>query len=189
MTKMIDLTGMRFGKLTVVSRVESHISKNGNKRIVWHCKCDCGNETDALALNLTRQHTTSCGCARKEGRDKLAKDIEGIRFGHLIGIHRIEDSSRTKWLFRCDCGNEVEAYLSNVVTGKTRSCGRKCGLICHPYENKKKKGYRGDLTGKRFGRLIVVKRLPDRDGWVEYLCKCVYINSTSCIRKQKAWQL
>ena len=172
MAKAIDLTGQKFGKLTVLYKTENHISKNGNKRIVWHCKCDCGNETDVLALNLTRNHTTSCGCARSDGRKKLTRDITGERFGHLVGIRKIENTGRTKWLFRCDCGNEFEAYLSNVVSGKTQSCGKNCGLKSHPYKNKAKKGYRGDLTGQKFGRLTVIKKLDDKDGWTQFLCKC-----------------
>ena len=167
-----DLTGKKYGKLTVMYRVEDHLSKNGNKRVVWHCRCDCGNEVDVMALNLTRNHTISCGCARLEGRKKLSRDITGERFGHLIGIRKIENSTRTKWLFKCDCGNEVEAYLSNVTTGKTQSCGKNCGLKNHPNKSKKKKGYRGDLTGQRFGHLLVLKQLEDIDGWTQFLCKC-----------------
>ena len=172
MARLIDLTGQRFGKLTVLYRTEDHVSKNGNKRVVWHCKCDCGNELDVLGLNLTRNHTTSCGCARNDGRKKLTRDITGERFGHLVAIRRIENSSRTKWLFKCDCGNETEVLLSNVISGKTKTCGKKCDLKNHPYEGKEKKGFRGDLTGQRFGRLTVVKKLEDKDGWTQFLCKC-----------------
>jgi hypothetical protein len=172
MTKYVDLVGRRYGKLTVLYRSENHLSKNGNSRVVWHCLCDCGNEVDVMSLNLTRNHTTSCGCARADGRKKLNRDITGERFGHLVGIKKIENANRTKWLFKCDCGNEVEAFLSNVTTGKTQSCGKNCGLKNHPYKDKTNKGYRGDLTGKRFGRLLVLKQLADVDGWTQFLCRC-----------------
>lgn len=75
MTKINDLTGKTFGKLTVIRRAEDHVSKNGNKRVAWLCKCECGNELVVLGLNLTRNHTVSCGCARKSGRKKLMVDI------------------------------------------------------------------------------------------------------------------
>lgn len=167
-----DLTGQKFGKLTVLYRAEDHLSKNGNKRVVWHCMCDCGNETDVMALNLTRNHTLSCGCARDAGRKPLIRDITGQRFGQLVAIQRVENASRTKWLFRCDCGNEVEAYLTNVVSGKTKSCGKKCGLKNHPYENKETLGFRGDLTGQRFGRLLVLEQLDDREKYTQFRCQC-----------------
>ena len=61
-----DLTGQRFGRLTVIKRVESN--KSGTR---WLCKCDCGNETVALAPNLKRGNTSSCGCLKKEKMSKL----------------------------------------------------------------------------------------------------------------------
>jgi len=61
--KFIDLTGQKFGRLVVVSKVES--AKNGLAR--WLCLCDCGAETivrsDCLKIN---KHTKSCGCYQRE---------------------------------------------------------------------------------------------------------------------------
>lgn len=173
MTRRIDLVGKKFGKLTVLYQTENHISKNGNSRLTWHCKCECGNEVDVMGLNLTRNHTTSCGCARADGRKKLQRDITGERFGNLIGIRKVENKNgQTRWLFKCDCGNEVECYLSNVTTGKTKSCGKQCGLRSHTYDNVKRKGNRKNLVGQRFGRLLVVEQLDDKNGWTQFKCKC-----------------
>ena len=63
--KFKDLTGQRFGYLTVVKRVEDYISPNGNHRVQWLCKCDCGNEVVVLGNNLSKHSTESCGCLRK----------------------------------------------------------------------------------------------------------------------------
>lgn len=173
MAKIQDLKGRRFGKLTVIYQTENHISKNGNKRVVWHCKCGCGNETDVMALNLTRNHTLSCGCARIDGRRKISRNIKGERFGNLVGIKKLESkSNQTRWLFRCDCGNEIECYLSNVTTGKTKSCGKKCGLKSNLFTNRKVKGLRKDLTGQQFGRLFAIEKLEDKNGWTQFRCKC-----------------
>lgn len=63
MGKYEDLTGQRFGKLTVLYRAkEDHIKPSGEHRIKWHCKCDCGNECDVRAEFLKNRHTRSCGC-------------------------------------------------------------------------------------------------------------------------------
>ena len=172
MTAIKDLTGQKFGKLTVLYRAENHVSKNGNTRVTWHCQCDCGNELDVMALNLTRNHTVSCGCSRADGRKKLTRDITGERFGNLTGIRKIENTDRTKWLFKCDCGNEVIAYLSNVTSGKTLSCGKKCGLKIQNPISDKPKGYSGDLTGQRFGRLFVKQKLENENGYTMFLCLC-----------------
>lgn len=55
-----DLTGLRFGKLTVQSLV--HVKKY----TLWHCLCDCGKEKDIYQHNLTSSSVTSCGCERSD---------------------------------------------------------------------------------------------------------------------------
>lgn len=54
-----NLVGQRFGKLVVLEMLEE---RNKNGRIVYRCKCDCGNEVNVLANSLTTNHTLSCGC-------------------------------------------------------------------------------------------------------------------------------
>ena len=62
MTKMIDLTGERYGRLTVIERAQN--TKSG--RVAWLCKCDCGKITAASSNDLRRGKTISCGCLKKE---------------------------------------------------------------------------------------------------------------------------
>lgn len=57
MPKLIDLSGQKFGRLTVLKRAE-----NKGKQTAWTCKCDCGNTTVVSACNLKSGHTHSCGC-------------------------------------------------------------------------------------------------------------------------------
>lgn len=61
MTKLIDLCGERFGKLTVLNRAER---LPGDKHTKWICKCDCGKTSTVTGINLKTGNTTSCGCAR-----------------------------------------------------------------------------------------------------------------------------
>lgn len=63
MGKIIDLTGMRFGRLTVISRS----GKDKFGKSAWLCKCDCGNEKTASTNMLNGGHVKSCGCLVKEG--------------------------------------------------------------------------------------------------------------------------
>jgi hypothetical protein len=56
-----DLTGKKFGQLTVVERAESK-----NSQVKWRCKCDCGNEIIVIGSNLSSEHTKSCGCYTKK---------------------------------------------------------------------------------------------------------------------------
>lgn len=57
-----DLTGQRFGRLTVMYQAEDHISKSGKHIARWHCVCDCGNEKDAVGKELQKGNIKSCGC-------------------------------------------------------------------------------------------------------------------------------
>jgi len=55
--KRLDLTGQRFGKLTVLAPAE-----NIGSLTAWRCLCDCGQETVASTKRLRDGHRTSCGC-------------------------------------------------------------------------------------------------------------------------------
>ena len=57
-----DITGQTFGRLTALYRV----GKNKQNNAVWHCKCQCGNETDVSLPALQNGKSLSCGCLKKE---------------------------------------------------------------------------------------------------------------------------
>ena len=58
MAKPIDITGEKFGKLTVLKRV----GKDGSFA-TWLCVCDCGRETIVRSRSLWSGNTKSCGCS------------------------------------------------------------------------------------------------------------------------------
>lgn len=58
--KTKDLSDRRFGKLTVLHRVEN--SRHGKAQ--WLCRCDCGTQKSTLAAVLIRGEAKSCGCTR-----------------------------------------------------------------------------------------------------------------------------
>ena len=55
--KKLDLTGQRYGKLTVLSPAQ-----NIGQRTAWLCRCDCGKDTVAATVRLRNGRQTSCGC-------------------------------------------------------------------------------------------------------------------------------
>lgn len=77
MGKYIDLTGQKFGKLTVLYRIQGIRTKNGVSKPVWHCKCDCGNECDVAGMHLRSGHTKSCGCLHKQILSQNNKKLKG----------------------------------------------------------------------------------------------------------------
>ena len=61
MSKFVDLTGQRFGRLTVIERSDI-IKRSGKRETAFLCKCGCGKECVVMAYNLKNGHTQSCSC-------------------------------------------------------------------------------------------------------------------------------
>lgn len=122
MSRLVDLTGQRFGILTVESRDENHVSPNGLQRTRWACACDCGNAVSVIASSLRRGLTKSCGC--KNGLPKT--DLTGRRFGRLIVLRRLARVPNSKgkytWECLCDCGN-IKTVRGDQLGVSTKSCG------------------------------------------------------------------
>jgi hypothetical protein len=81
--KMKDLTGLQFGKLTVLSyegRIPTNMDKNHKTFAIWRCKCDCGRTIIKTGRALLHDKTKSCGCLQKEA-------------GSLNGRKRIKPST------------------------------------------------------------------------------------------------
>lgn len=53
-----DLTGKRFGRLTVLG----YIGNDKHENSVWLCACACGNVKEVLGHRLTSGRTQNCGC-------------------------------------------------------------------------------------------------------------------------------
>lgn len=123
MAKALDLTGQRFGRLTVIERQAN--DKHGKTR--WLCKCDCGNITIVDSHHLQSRNTKSCGCMKQEYLHSHvnAPNLIGQRFGRLTVIERAENNKRgnTMWLCRCDCGNNTIVIGSDLKNHTTQSCG------------------------------------------------------------------
>ncbi len=69
MPKLIDLTGERFGRLTVIEKsTDKSQFKSTSAR--WYCLCDCGNEKAYAAQALRKGVTKSCGCLDAEVKKK-----------------------------------------------------------------------------------------------------------------------
>jgi len=73
--KRLDLSGKRFGRLTVTMRW-----RRQHQKIEWRCRCDCGSNTWARLANLRSGHSRSCGCLRNELTGQRGK--RRITHGH-----------------------------------------------------------------------------------------------------------
>lgn len=110
-----NLSGKVFGKLTVLYPTNKRI----NESVVWHCKCDCGNECDVTSVCLIHGHTNSCGCLVK-------KDLTNQKFGKLTALYPLPIKGNIGgviWHCKCDCGNTKDVSVERLRFGKTASCG------------------------------------------------------------------
>ena len=168
MPKIINLENQKFNRLTVLYR--NGTTKDG--QILWHCKCDCGNEKDIASRNLRSGHTKSCGCLQKEKTKLMGEsqkhDLSGQTYNFLTVIEPTEQrvGSNIVWKCLCICGKEHYVAGANLVAGKIKSCGcKKKELIS---QNSKIV-----MINKTFGKLKVIEEAgSDPDHSLNYLCQC-----------------
>lgn len=175
-----DLTGQRFGRLTVTSAT----SERYYRERVWACACDCGEQKNVSTSSLRGGTTKSCGCMVREralarwakvqaqGRRVVAAgwlDLIGRRFKRLLVIGLKKATPRT-WLCACDCGRLVDATAHQLRAGYKPSCG--C-LRREYLADLGERKVRAIPPGERFGRLVVMARArTGRRGAAWWTCQC-----------------
>ena len=70
-----DITGQRFGRLTALYPLKERSKK---RYVVWHCRCDCGNEADFSYNALMYSELKSCGCKRQEHVQELPRHLDRV---------------------------------------------------------------------------------------------------------------
>jgi hypothetical protein len=109
------------------------------------------------------------------------RDVTGQRFGRLVVVGDAPrgDNTKHRWVAcRCDCGNDYAVRLATLRDGRAKSCG------CYQRENLAKvhASRQIDLSGRRFGKLLVVSKAPSRKvgkKWFGYWeCRCDCGNTT-----------
>lgn len=70
-SKRLDLTGQKFGLLTVTRRAPDYITPNGRNHTSWFCDCECGTKDFRTTTERLRQgNYKSCGCLSKANQFK-----------------------------------------------------------------------------------------------------------------------
>lgn len=154
--KSNNLSGTKCGDLIVLYKTKSTLK---SKQSMWVCLCKCHNPIIVTLTQLKLERVTHCGC--KDVINK--KDLSGYKFGRLVVVcYAYSKKGQKYWKCLCDCGNIKYVPTAKLLSGHTKSCG------CIKAEQLT------DLLGKRFGKLIVIRRvenLKNRARW-ECLCDC-----------------
>ena len=150
MGKHTNLTGQRFGKLVVLG----DSGERGNGAVMWDCICDCGERSKVRGHSLKSGRSKSCGCMVR-GKS----DLKGQRFGKLVVIKDVgRKNGMVLWECLCDCGKHTNVVSNHLTRGHTKSCGCMTAKI--------------DLTGQRFGKLVVVREVGRKNRKVVWECLC-----------------
>ena len=114
--KKLDLTGQRFGQLTVLAP-----SENIGGRTAWRCLCDCGRETVVKTQKLRGGRTVSCGCVCDCGIDSRLTYIDGtcvemlraktVRSNNTSGVPGVEWYKRKRTWRATICFKGKRYYL------------------------------------------------------------------------------
>lgn len=100
-------------------------------------------------------------------RGIIMQDLIGKRFGNLVVIDKIGSKNRRiHWKCQCDCGKYSEVSTTNLKRGNSTRCSNGCHLI-------KRYNFK-DLSGKRFGKLLVKRKseTKTKTRGVRWVCEC-----------------
>lgn len=134
MGNFIDLTGQKFGRLTVIKRIEND-SRNHARFL---CQCDCGNFKNILSRSLKSGKTKSCGCLAKEVHSKSKfKYKKEKNFKRIYNI----------W-------NSMKQRCNNIKSKDYKNYGGRGIKVCDEWKNDFmsfynwtiNNGYKDDLT-------------------------------------------
>lgn len=103
--KIKDLTGQKFGRLLVIA--DAGRDKFG--RVIWQCKCECGNTITTNGSRLQIGTTQSCGCLWKEKHYEALKKYNDYYIEDNI-VHVMLDNSNDELLCDIDIWEKVKKY-------------------------------------------------------------------------------
>jgi hypothetical protein len=129
MTRLMDLSGQTFGRLTVLGRARDHVTPRGHRQPFWRVVCQCGARTETAGVRLRNGQVRSCGCLSLEVARLPLKSTVGYRAAHAriaSSLGKATDHAcvrcsqpAAEWAYAHDDPDEITAL--HRVWGKART--------------------------------------------------------------------
>jgi hypothetical protein len=116
MSRALNLSGLRFSRLHVVSKDQSRPLRDGRSRSTWLCVCDCGKTVIVTTSGLRSGQTKSCGCLR--GKNLFRHGLTGHYLQHLHQnmLRRCKTERRYSHVKVCDQWRSLESFRASVLS-------------------------------------------------------------------------
>jgi len=112
--RLIDLSGQRFGRLTVIGRADQRMYR---QHIAWNCQCDCGDTITTISGSLRRGAVKSCGCIRRNDHPHIGYEAAHMRIAQAKGAAAQHDC--------IDCGKQAEDWSYDYTDTTEYVCRRR----------------------------------------------------------------
>lgn len=155
----IDITGQKFGRLTVVE----YVGKGQDRKALWKCKCDCGEERVVRGRDLRNGKTVSCGCYREE--IKIGRPMTEQNRRILLDINTTHGLSKTP-IYKVWQGIKSRCY--NPKTINYCNYGGRGITMCEEWLTFE--GFYEDMA-ESYKRGLTIERIDNDKGYSKENCK------------------
>lgn len=128
----MNIENQQFGRLKVLSRASSHVTRGGNVLTRWLCLCSCGSQKIVLTSSLLQSKTKSCGCLLRE--TSKAKGLLNKTHGGYSKSSSIDDQIKYQSLVNIRERSRRHGYESDLAVNDLPELTNVCPVLGIRYQ-------------------------------------------------------